>query len=268
MIEIEDLNKKICLIDGDYFPFVVLHCKKLVDNDGNPMLDDDGNNLKETKSLQDSFNEVDEILYNILFHCQSNKFIIAFSKSLDGLTYRHSIDAEYKANRKDRVLPEGYGEVKNYIIDKYKAIYRAGYEADDILVTLKNTLKSNYEPIICSHDGDLLNLEGKNFNIKKFEFVEFNQTQALHKFCKDLCIGQPGDNIKGIKGFGKESWEKLINNYYDEFNQKDLITCVFEEYVKKYGIEEGLISMLKNYKLLKILDNLAIDNPEELIQKL
>ena len=26
--------------------------------------------------------------------------------------------------------------------------------------------------------------------------------------------------------------------------------------------------MLKNYKLLKILDNLAIDNPEELIQKL
>ena len=251
-----EIKKNIALIDGDAIPWIVTHNKKLVDENGNEFL--------ENKDLNTCILETNDIIKNILLRCDTDSYIIGLT---EGKNFRHEIYPLYKANRAGKELPLYFREAKQYIKDIYKPVIRDNYECDDVIVSLKTELtKLGYNPILCSHDNDILKLEGKNFNIRKFEWEEISKEQAYIKFYHDLAVGQPGDNIKGIERFGEKAWENLKDIYY--LSNDTLESLVFDNYLSKYGIKQGLENMLLNYKLLKIIDNLAIDNPEELIQKL
>lgn len=112
-------------------------------------------------------------------------------------------------------------------------IEKKGYESDDLIATLCEKYKNNYEITVITSDKDLLQLvdEGKisvdlcnkyedtntPYYLQKFETIE----QVIDKLSvapKDISnlfglIGDSADNIPGVKGFGEVNASKLINLY-------------------------------------------------------
>jgi 5'-3' exonuclease len=260
----------ILLIDGDYLPYVVLHRKVLVDEQGEKLKDELGNYIREDKTIEESYKQCDDILHNIFNNTLAIGYIIFLTTNFKS---KKEIYPDYKANRDNIKKPEGYYDIVNYLESHYNAFKLHGYEADDLILSFEKMLKYHrlesgdiINIIKCSHDKDLLQCSGRNYNIKKFEFVEKNDWQAEEDFMKDLCIGQPSDNIKGIKGFGPKAWSILLNKYFASECSFSLISHCFEQYVKTYGINNGIEEFYKNYKLLKIKDDIIVEKPEKLIK--
>lgn len=65
--------------------------------------------------------------------------------------------------------------------------------------------------VICSVDKDLLQIPGKHYNFVKKEFCEISEIEGLRNFYKQMLIGDPADNIFGVKGIGKVKAANLID---------------------------------------------------------
>lgn len=153
-------------------------------------------------------------------------------------TFRHQVDANYKADRKE--TPE------DFIVDvenlkellsalNLQIVTSVGYEADDVLGTLaKQASKVGYQVKIVSGDRDLFQLvdqENKisvlyldNKNIRssaKVNYTEFDPAAVEEKLgikpnqvvdYKALC-GDKSDNIPGVRGIGDKTAVSLLKEY-------------------------------------------------------
>lgn len=126
-----------------------------------------------------------------------------------GKTFRNEIYSEYKENRKDKVISDNVKKLKNYLIEKYNAIYEQGYEADDLV--MDEYRKDMKNSILCSIDKDLLkNIEGIHLNLYSYEFVKVTKEEAIENFHLQTIIGDPTDNIPSIsKGMGPSRLKQL-----------------------------------------------------------
>jgi 5'-3' exonuclease len=80
-----------------------------------------------------------------------------------------------------------------------------GYEADDIVATLAK----RYEPAgvhINSNDRDFLALQNERI---KCDATPLTGVEASEVRLYKTLVGDPSDNIKGLKGFGPKAWEGL-----------------------------------------------------------
>jgi DNA polymerase-1 len=121
----------------------------------------------------------------------------------DRRNFRHDIWAEYKANRKDRRRPPGYGEFIQGVTDysKTRGWPTGGFkgvEGDDVLGILN-------EPgsIIVSGDKDMLTLPGQH--LRDGELVEVTKSQADAAFYKQALTGDSSDNYPGCVGIGDKN---------------------------------------------------------------
>ncbi len=112
------------------------------------------------------------------------------------------------------------------------------YEADDVIYSLNEVFKNNYEVSIMSTDRDLTQIENAHFpmvqnELTKREFVRTYKT----------LVGDTSDNIHGVKGFGKGQWEKEIDNWHllKQYCEGSLST--FE--LARMGVSEKTIKLLK-----------------------
>lgn len=140
--------------------------------------------------------------------------------------YRNEIYPEYKANRGD--TPEEFipqfpvlREVASLF--GYKVLEKEGYEADDIIATICSVLnRRNYKSTIISSDKDLYQLITENidyFDPVKDKFI--TQKEVIAKFGVESdkvvsvqsLIGDPTDNIPGVRGIGPVTAAKLVNKY-------------------------------------------------------
>lgn len=124
----------------------------------------------------------------------------------NSLAARRKLYPEYKAKRKP--APENtYATMKlfNRLLCMSKAIQIQvpGYEADDVIAKLARKYVTKHKVHIHSNDADMLQLEGVTTDRKNFRVPP--QWVRLYK----SLVGDPSDNIPGIKGFGKKSWELL-----------------------------------------------------------
>ena len=144
-------------------------------------------------------------------------------------THRQKENQEYKANRASPE-PDIIEQIEQ-IETLFKAlsirtVKKKGFEADDIIGTLTEMLKDEYEIIIATADHDILQLLDKNVKVfmlkkgirqtklyTKEMFIEENnyKPEFVTDF-KGLC-GDASDNIKGIKGIGKKGATILIENF-------------------------------------------------------
>jgi DNA polymerase I len=147
---------------------------------------------------------------------------------LPGPTFRDENFADYKAKRKE--TPEELVAQLPFINDLcesagFPVITKEGYEADDIIATFtKEAEMSNVETVIFTLDKDLMQLVSDNVKVLNMHSsgVEWYDKEKVEekfgippeKMNDYLALtGDPSDNIPGIKGIGKKTAVKLLNNF-------------------------------------------------------
>ena len=166
------------------------------------------------------------MINKIILEEKPNHILVAFDK---GKTFRHDAYPDYKGGRgetpdelkkqfpiaKDLLSAMG---IKWYDIDNY--------EADDIIGTFASFCDKNesYEAVIISSDKDLLQLISSKVEMKQLkmkDYIRYNEETFNTEYgfepikiidLKSL-MGDPSDNIPGVKGIGEKTALKLIQDY-------------------------------------------------------
>jgi hypothetical protein len=244
---------KIAVIDADSLAFAAGNPNKVLDENNNPIkvLSDAGNMVFQyiDKTEEELEQSVDFVMQDILLAGGFTHYI-GFIKGKNTITDRKLINPEYKANR-PKESPKWWNTVKQALINKWNVIETNDMEVDDAVNITRLQLPNSH---IVAIDGDLLGLAGQHFNWRSKEWVTVSKEQALYKFWADMIVGQPGDNVQGLKGKGKKYVEKLFLDlaYYD--NNFILAEKVLKEYINQLGEYKGIKEFYKNYMSLYILE--------------
>ena len=195
-------------------------------------------------------------------------------------TFRHRSYKEYKITRpplsedlKSQIpLAKRLFQLFNIPIVDYP-----GYEADDIIATLKEKFQQNFnEIIILTGDLDTLQLvdeKTKIYTMKKgiSEMKFYDISEVKNRFgimpsqivdYKAL-VGDPSDNIKGIPGIGFKTAAKLLEKFSNiegiiEAAEKNLLEIKFRRLIL-----ENKDNLLWHKNLLTLVKNVDIKNTLE-----
>lgn len=246
-----DMHKEnVAIIDGDFLLFTATNGNKVLDSEGNP-LRQDKKFVYTDKTKEEVFKAADDIIINILNKLSADYFcgFLGASKS-----FRREIYPDYKANRNNLIKPLHFNELKVYLYDKWKFTPSIdGLEADDAVNIVRNNFNNDFNCVIVSSDKDLIkSIEGKYLNVRDFNIIETSKEEAYSFFWKSMIIGDPIDNIAGLKGKGEVYATSVVN--FAEEHHTSLPMEVLDRYIKYFGEEEGIEEFRKNYKCLKILD--------------
>ena len=152
--------------------------------------------------------------------------LVAFDK---GKTFRHEQYAEYKGGRGEtpEELKKQFPIAKELLTAMGIKYYEIdNYEADDIIGTFSRmcNLDPTYQGLIISSDKDLLQLITKEVGMKllkskdyiRYDEKTFEEEWGIEpKKVIDLkaLMGDPSDNIPGVKGIGEKTALKLLQTY-------------------------------------------------------
>ena len=166
------------------------------------------------------------MLNKIIVEEKPTHIMIALDK---GKTFRHEKYLDYKAGRK--AMPEELKvqfPVAKEVIEALgiKWVECEGYEADDIIGTFAKEVDRDPDFIgtIISSDKDLLQLISDDVDVKllkskdyirmdKKVFFDTYQTEPIHMIDLKALMGDPSDNIPGVKGIGEKTAISLISKY-------------------------------------------------------
>ena len=291
--------KKIVLIDGNNLLFRSFFATSYT---GNIMRNSKG---FPTNALYGFINMINKILDEE----KPNYIMIAFDK---GKTFRHEKYKEYKSGRHEmpNELREQFPVAKQLVEIMGITHYEIdNYEADDIIGTFANFIDNHDEYIgkIISSDKDLLQLITDKVEVKllkqsgfiKMDEEEFKNTYMvppINMIDIKALMGDPSDNIPGVKGIGEKTAinllkeytnienlylhideikgktkEKLINDKEQAFFSKELAT-IYKEVPLDFDIEEikyrgydankyaEILNELEFYSLLKKISLVKQEN--------
>lgn len=150
---------------------------------------------------------------------------------------RQQIYPDYKKTRREDVSKEKEFVRENRFnlarhISKYgiQHIMKNGYESDDIIYTLAQKFKKNYDVWVYTVDKDLMQMVEKNvsiitWNAKGYTLVEYDDTSYLYDrfmlnsysdiFTHLVYVGDSSDSIEGVSGVGKKTISLLIDEFGD-----------------------------------------------------
>jgi len=203
-------------------------------------------------------------------------------------TFRHKILKEYKAQR-PKITDDLVFQIKQskdfFEAFGFKIFEKPGYEADDIIGTITEKTKNLVEKIvIITGDLDTLQLVDDEkvvvWTMKKgiTEIKIYDEKEVFKKYnllpnqiidYKAL-VGDPSDNIEGIKGIGPKTAQKLIENYGNlekiiEVAKKGLIDKKLAQKIieneEKIFLYRELVSIQKNVEIEISLDDILFKGP-------
>lgn len=257
MEKVPNSYNNTALIDADYIIWIACNANKVLDEKGEP-LKKEGKFVYTPKTVEEAISTCDSYLEDILNLTHSDSYILCLTGPKN---FRYEIDPEYKANRKGIEKPLWFKEVRDHLINKWKAIKIDGLEADDIVSLIFHNMENTF---IIAADKDLLDcIPGRHFDTRKgrVEFVTTTQEQAEFNFAKSMLIGDAIDGISNImKGYGDKTAKKDIYTLTSSFYLMPPLTAAYGIYISLLGTE-GPEKFSKQFRLLKILDNLE-DIPE------
>jgi len=254
------MTKKLFLIDGTaiiyraFFAFIK-----------NPLRNSRGEN---TSAIYGTINTILRLIdkYNTQY--------IAISFDRREKTFRHKLTETYKANRPP--APEELHAQVEPIKEFFKLINIpeisfAGYEADDILATLTEKFKKDFDVIIVTGDKDFTQLVDEKVmlydpfkeKVTKKKEVEEKYGLKPEQFIDYLAIcGDSADNIPGVKGIGPKGATKLLQ----EFGTLENIYQNIDK-IKAEGIKLKLLEFRANAFLSQKLAKIIRDVPIEPLQE-
>ena len=189
-----------------------------------------------TKEIEDSCKLVskdrENILISVCFDSKGSK--------------RKEIDNNYKSNRDTNLESYDFDMIDNFIYPIFDKIYDSyksdGYEADDIIVGLAKHTGDFDKVYVMSPDKDLSHLindkvsciKNSTMNSSKYIVDVYSYEDILtsklgarvpyNSVLLYLCtVGDSSDNIKGVSGFGKSAFNKLVLSN-KEFDYSSLVT--------------------------------------------
>ncbi|MFH0846264.1 MAG: DNA polymerase [Patescibacteria group bacterium] len=205
---------------------------------------------------------VSSMLLKIIQDLKPDYMVACFD--LPEQTYRHQVYDNYKAGRKE------YEEALISQIERSRDLFKAfnipiyeksGYEADDILGTLAEQIKKDFDVVIASGDMDTMQLvDDKRVQVYTLKsginsVILYDKKSVEErfgfepKFLTDYkgLRGDASDNIIGVKGVG----EKIATNLILEFGSIENIYKELEKnediFIQK-GFKPRIINLLKENK--------------------
>ena len=230
---------KICLLDYDILLY--LNCFSAMSKGFGE--------LEQVKGI------IDDSINDILKSVEADGYI-GFLTGEGNFRYKYY--PEYKANRKDKDKPVHYSGIRQYMMDRWKAVDCIGMEADDAIslcaaiTPLIADLRCEWldsEIIICTTDKDFVQIGATLYNPVKQEIMEISEDIAELHFWSSMIIGDNSDNIKCLYGKGEKFAQKLLEGACKE----DYPALVLSQYYINYGYEEGQRLFLQNYLCLRLL---------------
>ena len=149
--------------------------------------------------------------------------------------------APYKGNRKSE-KPKHYHLLREYLESAWSAKVITGMEADDAIAITATELGE--ESVIVTIDKDLNQVPGWHYNFVKDELFHVTPEEGIRFFYHQMLTGDTVDNIKGVKGIGPKTADKLLNG----LSEKEM----WDLCVDKLGSEDRA---MENANLLWMLRN-------------
>ena len=132
--------------------------------------------------------------------------------------FRDSNPLGYKQNRVGMRKPAGFKDIKEYLIEEYKAIIIDDVEADDIVVSLKSSFPEDY--VLVAQDKDVLyQTEGTHYNYNKDEMITVTAKEAIWFKYYQTLVGDTVDGYKGCYRIGDKKAKVILpepNEWEDE----------------------------------------------------
>lgn len=201
---------------------------------------------QENPTLEDCLDELRARINDILVKTNATKYIICIT---EGRCFRYKkwkFSPNYKDNRKDNKFHPFFYAIKEYMKQNFNVVSCKDLEADDLVVIYANECKEEYT--VCSVDKDVLGqVSGIHYNYRKAQFQETKESEIQYNIWKQVLTGDIVDGVFGIRGIGSKTADKLFENRQDYYH------VVLEQYVKYYGIYEGINKFYENYSLIRLL---------------
>lgn len=204
---------------------------------------------------------VANMLNKVLREEKPDAIVVVFD--VPGKSFRHGLYPQYKAHRE--AMPEDLA-AQIPAIRELIAAHRipilevSGVEADDVIATLAHHAACGVRRVIVSTDKDLMQLVGDDVELldtMKSQRTDVSGVESRFgvspKQMLDFraLVGDPSDNIPGVKGIGEKGAAQLIQEW------GDLETLLANaEQVKSKRAREGLIAQADAARLSKSLSEL------------
>ena len=164
-------------------------------------------------------------------------------------TFRHDVWPEYKANRKDRRRPPGYGKFLEGInaAAKERGWHLSGsdnLEGDDLL-----GLMATPKDIIVSGDKDMMTLPGQHY--KEAEVIKVTKWEADVAFYKQTLVGDSADNYPGCPGIGDKNKLFRSRDWLTAKSERDLWACVLGAFLKAGLTEQDAVTQARCARILR-----------------
>jgi DNA polymerase-1 len=206
------------------------------------------------------------MLGKVLREEQPDVVIVVFDAR--GKTFRHRLYPEYKAGREAQ--PEDLSAqipVVRELVEAHRIpiLEIEDFEADDVIATLVERAPSDAQIAIVSTDKDLMQLVSERVTLLDgVKDVRFGPVEVEQRFgvpperILDLrsLVGDPSDNIPGVKGIGAKGAAKLIGEWGDLENLLDHV-----EEVSATRARNALLEHAEEARLSKRLSTLRTDVP-------
>lgn len=167
------------------------------------------------------------MLLNAIKELKPEYVVVAWD--MPGKTFRHDLDEKYKATRKetDKDLVPQFDVTKDLLkAFEIPVVGVTGYEADDVIGTLAEKLKSKHEVVIVTGDMDELQLVDEYVSIYTLkrgfsDTILYDPAAVEARYGVDpegflvtkALKGDSSDNIPGVKGIGEKTAADLVVQY-------------------------------------------------------
>tara|TARA_B100001248_G_C27382982_1_gene458084 strand:- start:362 stop:1096 length:735 start_codon:yes stop_codon:yes gene_type:complete len=187
-------------------------------------------------------NHVEELMN----HVECDDVHLAFSSSK---CFRHDINPQYKANRKNKRKPMALAEVVQWCRKKWTSFVWDNLEADDVIGIMATRKDTNY--MVVSGDKDFRTIPCEQYDFIRGQFFDISEEEATFNFLKQALAGDTTDGYNGLKGYGPKTATKLLDK------QGATWETVRDAYIQKGSTEEeallnarmAYILQSKNYNL-------------------
>lgn len=160
--------------------------------------------------MSSNLNEAKELVQNTLRdhmdRFDSDRMVVCISDPTGG-NFRFDVSSDYKSNRKSSRKPLIYPQLRNWLIEEYKAVFRPALEGDDLL-GLYATNPRVHNPVIISDDKDMQTIPCTLYRLD--ELITVDKASATRYWLTQTLTGDATDGYKGCPGIGPVGAAKVL----------------------------------------------------------